>query len=195
MAQLLPPSEDNSPGTRLPSATGLGKALGGRVAEPRADPQGRLWLAWPCGYRWRGAAGTALPESAPPASHSSGCRRPTPPSPTCRQTGQKVEGRWDHRDIPPTVVSTHWAADRSQRVGLGFRMLGGQDNSPSGSASVSLCGLKEGQLISPLSPHLKNGYNAYLNPSTLHILGQAINPPKPQLPHLYIRSLSAPHEY
>lgn len=98
MAQSLPPSEDNSPETRLLSATGLGRALGGRAAGPRVGPRGRPWQAWPCRSHWRGTAGTVPPESAPPASHSSGCRCPTPPSPTWRQTEQKVEGRWDCGD-------------------------------------------------------------------------------------------------
>lgn len=90
LGQSLPSSDDNSPGTRLLSATGLDKAHGSRADGPRAGPQGRPWLAWPCGYRWRGAAGTARPGSAPPASHSSGCRCPTPLSPTWRQIGQKM---------------------------------------------------------------------------------------------------------
>ena len=105
-AQPLPRPEDSSPGTRLPSATGLDRARGGRAGGPRAGPRGRPWPAWPCGYRWRGAAGTALPESAPPASHNSGCRRSTPPSPTWRQTGRKVEERRDYGTLPPRATPT-----------------------------------------------------------------------------------------
>lgn len=184
-----PPSEDNSPGTRHPSATGLGKALGGRAAGPPAGPQGRLWRAWPCGYRWRGAAGTALLESAPPASHSSGCRCSTPPSPTWRQTGQKVEGRWGHGDIS-SLGRFHPLNCCRQGPESGFGLQNAWGPRP---LSIWLCRCQAvwpqgGHLITPLTPHLKNGYNTYLNPGTLHILEQAFNPSKPQLPHLYIKS-------
>lgn len=81
--------QDHSPGTRLLSATGLGRAHGGTASWPLAGYLGKPWLAWPCGCRWRGAVGIAPPGSAAPASHSSGCRHPTLLSPTWRQTGQR----------------------------------------------------------------------------------------------------------
>lgn len=81
--------ENHSPGTRLLSATGLGRAHGGMASWPLAGYLGKPWLAWPCGCRWREAAGTAPPGSAAPVSRSSGCRHPTLLSPTWRQTGQR----------------------------------------------------------------------------------------------------------
>lgn len=84
-----PLCKDHSPGTRLLSATGLGRAHGGMASWPLAGYLGKPWLAWPCGCRWRGTVGTALPGSAAPASRSSGCRHPTLRPPTWRQTGQR----------------------------------------------------------------------------------------------------------
>lgn len=50
------------------------------------------------------------------------------------------------------------------------------------------CVAQGSHLISPLSLHLKNGYNVYLNPGILYILGQAINPSKPVTPSLHQES-------
>lgn len=99
--------DNHSPGTRLQSATGLGRAHGGMASWPLAGYLGKPWLAWPYGCRWREAAGTARPWSAAPASHSSGCRHPTLLSPTWRQTGQRQRemGPWGH--IPLGLHPTH----------------------------------------------------------------------------------------
>lgn len=76
--------EVSSPRTRLLSSTVRGRAGGRRAGVSRGAARGSTWCAG-CGWcRPAGAARTAPPAPAPPASRRSGCRRPTPQPPTCQ---------------------------------------------------------------------------------------------------------------